>query len=89
MLFDAQLKQIFTENSVIAIVGAKDKAGSPVDHVGRYLLAQGYEILPVHPIRHEVWGLPTYKSIQDLPKSLILSAFLEQQKHVLNMQKKF
>lgn len=68
MLFDAQLKQIFTENSVIAIVGAKDKAGSPVDHVGRYLLAQGYEILPVHPVRHEVWGLPTYKSLQDLPK---------------------
>ncbi len=34
MLFDAQLKQLFEENSVIAIVGAKDKAGSPVEHVG-------------------------------------------------------
>jgi len=69
MLFDAQLKQIFRENSVIAIVGAKDKPGSPVEHVGRYLIEQGYEILPVHPVRKDVWGLPTYKSLQDLPKA--------------------
>lgn len=68
MLFDTQLKQLFEENSVIAIVGAKDKAGSPVEHVGRYLIEQGYEVLPVHPVRKDVWGLPTYKSLQDLPK---------------------
>lgn len=69
MLFDTQLKQIFAENSVIAIVGAKDKAGSPVEHVGRYLIEQGYEILPVHPVRKDVWGLTTYNSLQDLPKA--------------------
>ncbi len=68
MLFDTQLKKLFEENSVIAIVGAKDKAGAPVDHVGRYLIAQGYEVLPVHPVRKDVWGLPTYKSLQELPK---------------------
>lgn len=69
MLFDAQLKQLLEKNSVIAIVGAKDKAGSPVEHVGRYLIGQGYEVLPVHPVRNNVWGLPTYKSLRDLPKA--------------------
>lgn len=69
MLFDIQRKQLLEENFVIAIIGAKDKAGSPVEHVGRYLIAQGYEILPVHPVRSDVWGLPTYKSLQDLPKA--------------------
>ncbi len=68
MLFDTQLERLFKENSVIAIVGAKDKAGSPVEHVGRYLIGQGYEVLPVHPVRKDVWGLPTYASLQDLPK---------------------
>lgn len=68
MLFDAQLKHLFEENSVIAIVGAKDKPGSPVEHVGRYLIEQGYDVLPVHPARKDVWGLPTYKTLQDLPK---------------------
>lgn len=69
MLFDAQLKRLFEENSVIAIVGAKDKPGSPAEHVGRYLIEQGYEILPVHPVRKNVWGLPTYKSLAELPKA--------------------
>lgn len=68
MLFDTQLERLFKENSVIAIVGAKDKAGSPVEHVGRYLIGQGYEVLPVHPVRKDVWDLPTYASLQDLPK---------------------
>lgn len=68
MLFDTQLERLFKENSVIAIVGAKDKAGSPVEHVGRYLIGQGYEVLPVHPVRKNVWDLPTYASLQDLPK---------------------
>lgn len=68
MLFDEQLKKLLEENKIIAIVGAKDKAGSPVEHVGRYMIEQGYEVLPVHPVRRDVWGLPTYKSLADLPK---------------------
>lgn len=68
MLFDTQLERLFKESSVIAIVGAKDKAGSPVEHVGRYLIGRGYEVLPVHPVRKDVWGLPTYASLRDLPK---------------------
>lgn len=69
MFFDAQLKRLLEENSVVAVVGAKDKPGSPVDHVGRYLMEQGYEVLPVHPVRKDVWGLPTYKSLAELPKA--------------------
>lgn len=51
----------------IAVVGAKDEPGQTVDRVGRYLINAGYEIFPVHPARENVWGLPTYKSIGDLP----------------------
>lgn len=69
MLFDAQLKTLFEENSVIAVVGAKDKPGSPAEHVGRYLIEQGYEVLPVHPVRKTAWGLEAYKSLADLPKA--------------------
>lgn len=51
----------------IAIVGAKDKAGQPVDRIGRYLLAHGFTVLPVHPVRRQVWGLPTFRTLADLP----------------------
>ena len=50
----------------IAIVGAKDKAHSDVDRVGRYLIAAGFTVIPVHPARKEVWGQPTYPSLLEV-----------------------
>ncbi len=70
MLFDVRLKNILSDAKTIAIIGAKDKAGQPVDTVGRYLIAAGYTVFPVHPVRENVWGLPTYKSIAELPSQV-------------------
>ncbi len=50
----------------IAIVGAKDKPHSDVDRVGRYLMAHGFTVIPVHPTRTEVWGQPTYPSLVEV-----------------------
>ena len=66
MIFDENLRKIFMDNHTIAIVGAKDKIGSPVEHVGRYLLEKGYRILPIHPMRKTAWGIDCYKSLLDL-----------------------
>ncbi len=51
----------------IAIVGAKDTPGQPVDRVGRYLIQAGYSIIPVHPKRKSVWGLSTFVSLAEVP----------------------
>lgn len=56
----------------IAIVGAKDAPGEAVNNVGRYLMKAGFRIFPVHPVRENVWGLPTCKSICDLPEPVDL-----------------
>lgn len=56
----------------IAIVGAKDVPGQPVDRVGRYLIEAGYTIFPVHPVRKNVWGLPTYTSLASVPSTIDL-----------------
>ena len=66
MIFDDNIHKILKDNHTIAIVGAKDKAGAPVEHVGRYLLDNGYRILPIHPIRKTAWGIDCYKSLLDL-----------------------
>ncbi len=66
MFLDSRLQELLKNARSIAIIGAKDKAGQPVDNVGRYLIWAGYEVYPVHPVRSNVWGLPTYKSIQDI-----------------------
>ena len=65
MLFDDRLRDLLSAAQSIAIVGAKDRPGSPVEHVGRYLLEAGYRIFPVHPVRREVWGLPVWKPYTD------------------------
>lgn len=73
MPLDAQmLRDLLSGVRKIAIVGAKDAPGQPVDRVGRYLIGKGFTIFPVHPVRKDVWGLPTYKTIGDLPEAVDL-----------------
>ena len=66
MLDDRLMRAMFGESRSIAIIGAKDKPGQAVDRVGRYLLDQGYHIVPVHPVRKTVWGLPAVPCIAEL-----------------------
>ncbi|WP_084515882.1 CoA-binding protein [Desulfovibrio cuneatus] len=54
----------------IAIVGAKDKPHSDVDRVGRYLIAAGFTVIPVHPARKEVWGLPAYPTLLEVQEQV-------------------
>lgn len=69
MIFDENIRKIFMDNHTIAIVGAKDKIGAPVEHVGRYLLDQGYNILPIHPVRKTAWGIDCYTSLLSLSET--------------------
>ncbi len=64
---DEKLKQALAGCTSIAIVGAKDKSGSAVDSVGRYMIAAGFTVYPVHPVRSNVWGLTTYKTLGGIP----------------------
>ncbi len=66
-LSDEKLRGLLSESRTIAIVGAKDKEGQPVDRVGKYLLQAGYTVIPVHPVRKNIWGLPTYSTLADVP----------------------
>ncbi len=65
---DNVLRAMFECVHSIAIVGAKDIAGQPVDRVGRYLIREGFEVFPIHPKRTGVWGLVTYRNLVALPK---------------------
>jgi predicted CoA-binding protein len=64
---DTELAALMRQVKTIAIVGAKDKPGQPVDGVGRYLINAGFTIYPVHPKRPTVWGLPAYPTLADVP----------------------
>lgn len=64
---DKTLAALLGEVKTVAVVGAKDAPSQPVDRVGRYLISAGYEVIPVHPKRKDVWGLRTYVSLAEVP----------------------
>jgi predicted CoA-binding protein len=35
--------------------------------VARYLIEQGYEIIPVNPGQREILGIPCFKTLKDIP----------------------
>ncbi|WP_291318502.1 CoA-binding protein [Desulfonatronospira sp.] len=65
---DQDIKNLLQQAATIAVVGAKDKPGQPVDTVGRYLIQAGYRVIPVHPKRKSVWGLDTYADLTRIPE---------------------
>jgi predicted CoA-binding protein len=67
---DKELAALLRQVKTIAVVGAKDKPGQPVDRVGRYLIEAGFDVIPVHPKRAVVWGLTAYPSLADVPRPI-------------------
>ena len=69
---DKELAVLLAKVKTIAVVGAKDKPGQPVDTVGRYLIKAGFRVIPVHPKRAQVWGLAAYPTLNDIPEPVDL-----------------
>jgi len=75
-MFDDQIRTMLRSAKTIAILGAKDTQGQPVDAVGRYLIQAGYTVWPVHPVRRNAWGLSVFPSLRQLPgKADIINLF--------------
>jgi predicted CoA-binding protein len=63
---DSTLREIL-EYETIAVVGCSTTPGKAAHDIPRYLLDQGYEVIPVNPYAEEVFGLTAYDSISDVP----------------------
>jgi predicted CoA-binding protein len=51
----------------IAVVGMSDDPSRPSHGIGGYLLAHGYEVIPVNPNHEQVMGLKCYPSLSAVP----------------------
>lgn len=51
----------------IAVVGISPKASRDSNRVARYLLDQGYQIIPINPGQTEILGQTCYRTLADIP----------------------
>jgi len=64
--------EILAETRTIALVGASPRPERPSNGVMRYLLAQGYKVIPVRPHRTEILGIPSVDSVADIEEQIDL-----------------
>ena len=55
------------EQKNIAVVGMSKNEGKPAHFVPKYLIENGYNVIPVNPTITEVLGRKSYPSIADIP----------------------
>ena len=64
---DEHIANILKETKTVAVVGL-DSAPHRFSHrVAKYLLEQGYTIIPVNPVETEVFGLKVYPDLLSVP----------------------
>ncbi len=61
------IPEILNAYKIIAVVGISDNPTRPSYTVTKYMLAQGYKIIPVNPNIESVFGLKAYPSLLALP----------------------
>lgn len=61
------LRRILEDNRSLAVVGMKPPDGGPAWSVPAYMRQHGYSTIAVNPKYDEVGGIPSVRSISDLP----------------------
>ena len=62
-----EVEKILRECRKIAVVGLSPKESRDSNKVARYLMEQGYEIVPINPGQREILGKTCYRSLKDIP----------------------
>ena len=62
-----EIKQILKNSRKIAIVGLSPKEERDSHRVAKYLIEEGYEIVPVNPGQKEILGETCFKTLKDIP----------------------
>lgn len=66
---DSELKDIL-ELETVAVVGCSSTPGKDAHEVPKYLIEQGYDVVPVNPFAETIFGREAYDSISDVSESV-------------------
>jgi predicted CoA-binding protein len=67
---DAALRQLLTNTSIIAMVGASSNPDRPSNGIMRKLQSAGYRVIPVNPNETSVLGERAYALLAEVPERI-------------------
>lgn len=70
MKLEEKMIKMLRETNVIATVGFSTKPHKPSHYVPRYMIEQGYKVIPVHPKADEILGEKAYPTLLDVPEEV-------------------
>jgi uncharacterized protein len=62
-----EIIEILRKCRTIAVVGISPKESRDSNRVAKYLMDQGYEVVPVNPGQREILGKPCFRTLRDIP----------------------
>ena len=66
----AVIEEMLRESKTIAVVGMSDKDSRASFHIGKYLAANGYRVMPVNPMLKSVLGMTCYPDLESAQKAI-------------------
>jgi hypothetical protein len=66
---DTEIRR-FYDSKNIAVVGMSANEGKPAHFVPKYLIDNGYNVIPVNPTIPEILGRKSYPHITDIPEDV-------------------
>lgn len=64
---DAEIRKLLEEAKVIAIVGASDNPMRDSHSISKFLMDQGYKVIPVNPVYQKILGVQCYPNLKSIP----------------------
>lgn len=61
-----------TQSKTIAVVGMSPRPDRPSHYVAKYLMENGYRIIPVNPAADEILGMKSYPNLKSVPERIDL-----------------
>ncbi len=64
------LEELFDKVETIAVIGCSSNPYRTSNHITKYLIDQGFNVIPINPNETEVFGLKCYPSIDEIPEGV-------------------
>ena len=67
-----EIRRALETARTIAVVGCSPNPARPSHAIARYLMANGYRVIPVNPGHRKILGETSYRDLSEIPRALSL-----------------